>query len=104
MFERGVVSRDDGDNDLLRRLSAKDDLRGEAGTQTTIAWKRLVDEALEHTALAGRLIADDHNLRQRDEGANATGKKLVDFLEHLWLGQAILLWALTGHFFVQGVE
>lgn len=59
--------RDDGDENLLLSLSAKDDLGGEARAKAAVARQWLLDESLEHTALARRLISDHNDLWQVDK-------------------------------------
>jgi hypothetical protein len=82
MLARSIAVGDDGNQDLLLECPAEDDLSGEARAEAAVARQRLLDQSLEHAALAGRLVADDDDLRQVDQFAHATCEEPVDFLEH----------------------
>lgn len=77
--------------------SAEGNLGGDAGAETTVSRQWLLDQALEHSALSRRLIADDDDLRQVDQLFNPAGKELVDLLEHGWLGEAVLFSSRVCH-------
>jgi len=92
-----IAVGNDGNENLLLEGSAKDDLRGEARAEAAVTRQRLLDESLEDAALAGRLVANDDDLRQVDEFTHATCEELVDFFEHEWLREAILRVVLIHH-------
>lgn len=77
-----IAVGNDGNEDLRLECPAKDDLGGEARAEAAVTRERLLDQSLKHAALAGRLVADDDDLRQVDQFAHATCEELVDFLEH----------------------
>lgn len=63
------------------RLAATGDLRGVARAQACGARKGEARQALEDRAFARRLVADDNELRQRDERADVELAQLVDLVE-----------------------
>jgi hypothetical protein len=97
VLARSIAVGNDGNENLLLECSAKDDLRGEARAEAAVARQRLLDESLEDAALAGRLVADDDDLRQVDEFTHATCEEFVDFFEHEWLREAILRGVVIRH-------
>ena len=82
-------ARYNGDGDVFIRRASENELRSEASAETTVARKRFVDKALEHTTLAGRLITHDDNLRKVDEVSHTTCEELVDLLELRGVGQSM---------------
>lgn len=81
----------DCNGDLLRVFSTERNLGGEASAETAVVEQRLVDQALEDAGLPIALIADYDDLRQCDIFPNLASEELVDVLERVRLGEAMLL-------------
>ncbi len=85
----GAVPRDDRDGDAAVLVADAGDLRRVSRAEARVSREREAREALEHRALARRLVTDHDELRKRDGRAEAQLSQLVDDRQHLLVAQAV---------------